>query len=40
MLPAGRYFVVADYTAHWVTLSQGRGAVADFRVCGDCPRPM
>jgi hypothetical protein len=40
VLPAGRYFVVADYTAQWVTLPQGHGTVADFRVCADCPRPM
>jgi len=39
-LPAGRYFVVADQTAKWVTVSSGHGAVADFRVCADCPKPM
>jgi hypothetical protein len=40
VLPAGRYFVVADQTGHWVTLPQGQGAVANFRICGDCPKPM
>ena len=39
-LPAGRYFVVADQTAKWVTLTSGHGAVADFHICADCPKPM
>ena len=39
-LSAGRYFIVADSTARWVTLPVGRHATTSFAICSDCPLPM
>ena len=39
-LSAGRYFIVADSTARWVTLPPGRHATTSFAICSDCPLPM
>jgi hypothetical protein len=39
-LAAGRYFLIASSTAHWVTLPSGQGATTSFAICADCPLPM